>query len=388
MTKHTELYDLLEISPTASDDDIKKAYKKLAIKYHPDKNKDSNATEMFQKISNAFQILSDPDKRRRYDQFGLDAVNNNNSGGVNPHDILSQMFGGAFNMGQQQKKAMRINHQLDFNGLFTESEFTINYQRDCKCNSCEGTGYTDKISRKCKKCNGAKVITNVQQMGMHIIQQTMPCNVCNGTGKSKATDSNDKCIKCNDGISKESFNYKIKLPINFITNPQIVLSGKGPYVDGSYIDLVIVLSLPLPDKWSINNNKLVYTLDVPLEDLLTGVKQVFNHPSGKKLVFNILGKDNNILDPTKIYNLSRYGPYENGELTNMYLKINVVYPKKIIYDTTKSFSKQSLYEGFTQKELPKITLTNIEKIDLHNLNTVYTEQEESQNDKQPECRQQ
>jgi DnaJ-class molecular chaperone len=132
MNKNNKLYEILEIDRSASLHTIKKAYRKLATKYHPDRNKDPDAEEKFKEISHAYEILSDPEKRARYDQFGEENGMNNT---MNPFDFF---------MGQQRKQTTHHIHKLSLKDYFTKSSVQIKIPRKKDCNACDSTGFADK----------------------------------------------------------------------------------------------------------------------------------------------------------------------------------------------------------------------------------------------------
>lgn len=184
MVRETELYDQLEVAPNASTDDIIKSFRKLAMKYHPDKNPDPAAAEKFKAISAAREILSDPEKREMYDNFGMDAFKGGPGGGpgMSPEDIFGRFgfsFGGMggmpnmAGMGRGQRTPVEvIDITCTLEELYTGVTKDVTFKRKRCCKFCEGTGSkTKKAPMKCPECNGqgAKVIT--QMMGPGLFQQ-------------------------------------------------------------------------------------------------------------------------------------------------------------------------------------------------------------------------
>jgi DnaJ family protein A protein 2 len=224
MSDKKDLYSILEISKTASDDEIKKAYKKSALKHHPDRNPNNpEATAKFQEVGKAFATLGDPEKRKRYDQFGvIDGENDGNGGmpaGMNPFDIFQNMFGGngggmggmggmPFNIfgggmqqngGGQQRNAKSADKKITLNLSLTDvykgKTIPIDFSKIICCDSCEGCGAFNKDCIKtCKACNGQGRIVRMMQMGPMIQQTVQPCGNCSGKGKS--VEAGKECVKC------------------------------------------------------------------------------------------------------------------------------------------------------------------------------------------------
>ena len=234
--KKDDLYNILDIQKTASDDEIKKAYKKAALKHHPDRNPDNKeeATAKFQKVGKAFATLGDPEKRKRYDQFGVIDGENDGSGGggmpggMNPFDIFQNMFGGGGmpgmsggfpgmpggfpgmggmfggNQGGQggqgqprngkgQDKKITINISLI--DVYKGKSIPIDFNRVICCDSCNGCGAQNKdCIKQCKGCNGQGRIVRMLQSGNMIQQIVQACGQCGGKGKS--VDSGKECVKC------------------------------------------------------------------------------------------------------------------------------------------------------------------------------------------------
>ena len=147
----------------ASETDIKKAYRNLAKKYHPDKNKEAGAEEKFKKISHAYNILSDPDKKRNYDQFGPEGIDEGMAAsGFDPFNI--------FNMHARGPSMMHMTHEITLEDYFTKKYTKVLIPKNKKCESCNATGFTDKIVHVCKECNGTGKITHSVRQGPAIFQ--------------------------------------------------------------------------------------------------------------------------------------------------------------------------------------------------------------------------
>ena len=269
-----DYYEVLGVSKDASESDIKKAYRKAAMKYHPDKFSNSsdaekkNAEEKFKEINEAYEILSDPQKKAAYDQYGHAAFENGAggtgaggfSGGFSGFgngqgfdfddlgDIFGSFFGGGGRSRSQGPKVnqgddLRYNLTLTLEEVANGVEKEIKYKRDGKCKSCHGSGAEAGSHMKtCTKCNGSGHIRMQQRsiFGMQVM--TQECDVCHGTGKvpEKA------CSHCHGtGIEHETVTRKIKIPAGVETGQRLVVrdGGNAGRNDGIYGDLYIFITV-------------------------------------------------------------------------------------------------------------------------------------------------
>lgn len=243
MADKRDYYEVLGVERTASDDDIKRAFKRLAIKYHPDRNKEADAGEKFREINEAYQVLSDPDKRQAYDAGGFDAVNNSYGGGGGPGfnpfgdgadfaDIFETIFGGAGGGGRsrqrrksgpvpQRGRDMRVVIDLTLEEAVKGITKDIKLNVLSECPECHGEGTKDPKSRKtCPHCHGSGVL--VQSTGLFQVQRT--CTYCNGEG----TIISKPCKRCNGaGRIMQPKTVTIKIPGGLDTGQYVTLAGEG-----------------------------------------------------------------------------------------------------------------------------------------------------------------
>src|SRR5690606_10336766 len=225
-----DYYDVLGVSRTADQAEIKSAYRKLAIKYHPDKNPDNKeAEEKFKEAAEAYEVLSNPEKRQRYDQFGhagTGGAGGFSGGSMNMEDIFSQfgdIFGGGspfesfFGGGQQRGGRrvargtnLRIKVKLNLNEIANGAEKKIKVHKELICSTCDGSGARDKSSfHSCKTCGGAGSVRRVTNTILGQMQTTSTCPSCNGEG----IEITAKCSSCHgSGLVRGEETITINIP--------------------------------------------------------------------------------------------------------------------------------------------------------------------------------
>ena len=233
-----DLYNILGVAKTASQDDIKKAFRKLAMKYHPDRNPDNReeAEAKFKEAKAAYDILSDEQKRATYDRYGYDAVSGNGGGGFGGFgaggfnadvfgDIFGDIFGGGRNRGgtRQQARGHDLAYELDLSleEAVNGGEKRIRIPTYVRCKTCSGTGATEKsVKRNCPGCGGTGQIR--MQQGFFSIAQ--PCPQCGGKGQI----IENPCTDCHgDGRVKQQKTLNVNIPAGVDTGDRIRLSGEG-----------------------------------------------------------------------------------------------------------------------------------------------------------------
>ena len=239
-----DYYEILGVSKSASDDEIKKAYRKLAIKFHPDKNPDDKGAEdKFKEAAEAYEILSNPEKRQRYNQFGHAGVGGASQGGgggygggMNMDDIFSQFgdifggggFGGGSRGGGGRRVVrgsnLRIKVKLNLQEVAKGAEKKLKVNKFVSCGTCKGSGAKNGQFDTCKLCNGSGVQVRTQQTFLGAMQTQTTCSGCNGEGKTVK----DKCNTCHgDGIVRAEEVITINIPAGVAEGMQLSVGGKG-----------------------------------------------------------------------------------------------------------------------------------------------------------------
>jgi DnaJ-class molecular chaperone len=299
-------YTILGISKNASQEEIKKSYRKLALKHHPDKN--PNDEDKFKKISEAYSVLSDPEQRKKYDMGGIDFSRIFQQGGMNPFDMFNSMFNQRQSSSQPKKNRDYImNLNITLKQIAQNKKLKISYERKSKCIDCNGTclkkGYSLK---KCNICDGKGTIKENVRLGPLNLQKDIVCGYCKG--KCTVFPSKSKCEKCNGNGIIISQKQVVINTIECYENKFLKFLNFGDFfIDTkSYSDLIIKMNITNVEPYTLDNNNLILHMNISLKDSIFGNTWTICHPTGE--IFDIDNlKVAKFLDPTKTYILKNKG---------------------------------------------------------------------------------
>ena len=273
---NTEYYDRLGVSKDASQDEIKRAYRKMSKKYHPDINKEPGAEEKYKEVQEAYETLSDDQKRAAYDQYGPDGANGfggqGSFGGFDGgagfggfEDIFSSFFGGGATRNPnapRQGDDLQYRVNLSFEEAVFGAEKEIHYNREVTCKTCSGSGAKPGTSPvTCGRCHGQGVINVDTQTPLGMMRRQVTCDVCHGTGQ----EIKEPCQTCHGtGHEKQSHKVSVKIPAGVETGQQIRLAGQGEagFNGGPYGDLFVVINVNPSDKFTRDGSTIYYTLNI------------------------------------------------------------------------------------------------------------------------------
>lgn len=288
-----DYYEVLGVAKSANADEIKKAYRKAAIQYHPDKNPgNKEAEEKFKEAAEAYDVLSNQDKRARYDQFGHAGMNGSSAssggyggggfgGGFSMEDIFSQfgdIFGGHFGGGGGGRGGQRVNRGSDLRikVKLTLKEIATGVTKKLKinklvaCDQCGGSGAKDSNSfTTCTTCSGSGYVTQVVNTFFGRTQSTTACPTCGGQGKTIT----DKCSKCKgEGTIRGEEVVEIKIPAGVGEGMQLAVSGKGNAArhGGVNGDLLVLIEEERNPNFVRDGNDLIYNLNITVPTALLG----------------------------------------------------------------------------------------------------------------------
>jgi molecular chaperone DnaJ len=297
-----DFYDVLGVTKSASAEEIKKAYRKMAIKYHPDKNPgDKEAEDNFKEAAEAYEILSNAEKKQRYDHYGHAGVGGASGGGgggyggggMNMEDIFSQfgdIFGNSgggggspfdsfFGGGGQQTRGgrrvakgsnLRIKVKLTLEEIANGTEKKIKVNKQVSCKTCDGTGAKDKSSvSTCKTCGGSGAVRRVTNTILGQMQTSSTCPTCNGSGQQITS----KCTVCHgEGTTRGEETISINIPAGVSDGMQLSMSGKGNAAPNGGVpgDLIILIEETPHESLKREGNNVVYDLHVSIVDAALG----------------------------------------------------------------------------------------------------------------------
>jgi DnaJ family protein A protein 2 len=377
--KKDDFYEVLGVTKTSNEDDIKKAYKTLAKKYHPDKNLgDEAAAEKFKQISNAYEILSDPKKKQIYDQFGHEGLEGGGGAGADPQAFFQRMFGGqggnpfggmgGFGGMQEEEEnapAMVLRHNVTLEEIFQKKTCKASFPRSVKCTDCDCTGFTDKTDRKCKECKGAGKVNQRVQHGPMIMMQQAVCPSCRGSKKDKSVDKGLQCPKCKGvGVKSEQSTVEFEAPGDILKSNQMVMHEKGSYHEQSkkYGPLVIQFGVKMsPGFGTTSDRKLVHTIKISFAETVCGFNKIIKHPSGKNIL--ITSKPGKIISPNYIYILPDLGFPGRFKNDPMYITFDITYPDTIKFESSKNMNVDTVLNAFGGKGSADPTKKECDKAD-------------------------
>lgn len=349
----TKLYDTLGVSKTATDSEIRKAYRKLALENHPDKNPGKNTEEKFKEISKAYDVLKDPEKRKQYDTFGLEAVNQSGPDMGSPFDMFNDIFGGMGGMGgfpgmpghsrtrRFKRGKDRVEQiELSLEDFYNCKPLNIKLRKQTVCDSCRGTGAQNPDDiQKCDTCDGSGVILKIQTLGPGLITQSQTqCNKCNGKGKRNI--KNSKCDMCvGKGIINEKKAVKIELKPGMRSGEKVKFTGEAnqsPDLD-EYGDLIIIINCKSHPDFIRKNDDLYVTKRIYLTEALCGTKIKVVHLDGRELFIEYSG----VIKPGQRFVVQDEGMPCNGnkEFGNLYITFEIDFPNVLGEEHKKYISK-------------------------------------------------
>jgi molecular chaperone DnaJ len=334
----SDLYQILGIERNSDDETIKKAYKKLAIQLHPDKNKASDAEDKFKQVQNAYSILSDPEKRQIYNRDGLEGLNNIGSGPTNfPFPDIFQSFFGRDNFfggnnfnpfndmrnnGRIQKKDIHIKIPLTYEEIYLGCSKTVKINYLKKCIKCDGGGGS---KRKCEECKGSGTIRTMKRMGIAVIANVIPCNKCSGTGEIILI----KCMTCNGKCNLEmTKDLIVEIPAGIKQEHIIMKENGGHEMKDTVSDLKLSIEELPHSFYKRETNDLKCKIHISLLEALIGYEREFTLLDGRKIKY----ETREITKPrTKLY-LRGYGmPNINKTDTNgdLICNVSIDFPNKL-----------------------------------------------------------
>lgn len=329
---NTKFYKLLEVDKNATYDEIKKAYRKKALKEHPDRGGDK---EKFQEIQQAYEVLSDKEKRDVYDKYGEDGLKEGGGGG-GMDDLISSMFGMGGGRRPQQagpKKGKPVMHpvKLTLEEIYSGKVTKLAINRDRICGSCNGVGGKEGAVQKCEGCKGRGIVMRMTMIGPGMYTQSQgPCEDCRGQGE--VIDEKNKCKTCNGKkVVKEKKVIEANIDKGTPNNFQYTFHGEADEYPGTEPGDVIIVAQEQPHKkFKRKGADLLMEKQISLHEAMTGVDFVVTHLDGVKI--RIRNDPGEVIKPDDLKTVIGKGlPFHKKafECGNLYIIFKVSFPDSL-----------------------------------------------------------
>lgn len=334
---NSRYYDLLHVDKNASDQEIKKAHRKLALKLHPDKGGDP---EKFKEINEAYECLKDPKKKQIYDEYGEEAAKEGGPPGGGMNDLFSSMFGGGGGRQRGPRKGEDVIHRLEvgLKDFYMGCSKKFSLKRPVQCTTCDGTGDKSRSNSTCEKCHGTGVETVMRQVGPGMITQMQrKCSKCGGKGKT--IRPGDECRLCGgDGLIQEKKTFEVVLDKGSPDEHKVTLRGEAgcsePGMEPG--DLIFVFTQEKSDDDNFKrqgNDILIMKYEISLKQAICRTEIQVRHLDGR--VLNIQRPAGSTVAPgqwiaVREEGMPRHGqPFMKG---NLYIRFEIVIPQQMPAD--------------------------------------------------------
>ncbi|CAF2120700.1 hypothetical protein BRARA_C00985 [Brassica rapa] len=361
---NTKFYEILGVPKTASPEDLKKAYKKAAIKNHPDKGGDP---EKFKELGEAYGVLSDPEKREIYDQYGEDGLKEGMSDRHDPFDIFSSFFG---RNERRQRRGEDVVHPLrvSLEDLYLGTTKKLSLSRNALCSKCNGKGSKSGASLKCGGCQGKGMKVSIRQIGPGMIQQMQHvCQDCKGTGQT--TNDRDRCPQCKgDKVIPEKKVLDVAVEKGMQNSQKITFRGQADEAPDTVTgDIVFVIQQKEHPKFKRKGDDLFVEHTLSLTEALCGFQFVLTHLDARQLL--IKSSPGEVVKPDSYKAISDEGmpihqrPFMKGKL---YIHFTVEFPESLSRDQTKAF--EAVLPKPAKSAMSDMEIDECEETTLHEVN--------------------
>lgn len=366
MASKRDYYEVLEVQRNAQAEEIKKAYRKIAMKYHPDRNPgDKQAEEKFKEAAEAYEVLSNPEKRAKYDRFGHNAFGPGRGGGdfgggMNMEDIFSQFgdifgdsvfgnfFGGGGRSGGRRSRGvrgsnLRVRIKLNYEEIAKGATKTIKVKKYVTCSQCHGNGAKDNNSMQtCHTCGGSGQVRRVQHTFLGQMQTVTTCPECNGEG----TTITNKCPQCKgEGRVYGEENITIDIPAGVSEGMQLSMSGKGNMGErgGAPGDLIILIEEEKHPQLQREGNNVAFDLYISFTDAVFGTQTEVPTIDGRAKIKIPAGTQSG-----KIFRLKGKGfpSLDSHAKGDQLIQVNVWTPQKISDEEKTALESLSHSDNF------------------------------------------
>lgn len=359
-----DYYEVLEVAKTANADEIKKSYRKVAMRYHPDRNPGDKAAEnKFKEAAEAYEVLSDPDKRAQYDRYGHNAFSQGRGstggfGGMNADDIFSHfsdIFGEGFFGGGSGRRSsgtrqrgtrgtnLRVKIKLNYEEIAKGASKTIKVKKEVPCTTCNASGAKDKGSvQTCGTCNGTGQVRRVQQTFLGQMQTVTTCSTCNGEGQTITS----KCSTCKgEGRVYGEEMITIDIPAGVQEGMQLSLSGRGNAGSrgGANGDLIVLIEEEAHPHLHRDGLNVAYNLHITFPDAIFGTQSEIPTIDGKAKIKIPPGTQSGKIFRLKGKGFPSVNSYEKGD---QLIHVNIWTPQEVSQDEKEMLEKMQKSQNF------------------------------------------
>nr|P42824.1 RecName: Full=DnaJ protein homolog 2; Flags: Precursor [Allium ampeloprasum]CAA54720.1 LDJ2 [Allium ampeloprasum] len=373
---NTKYYEVLGVSKNATPEDLKKAYRKAAIKNHPDKGGDP---EKFKEIGQAYEVLNDPEKREIYDQYGEEGLKEGMGGGGgvhDPFDIFQSFFGGGgfggggSSRGRRQRRGEDVVHPLkvSLEDLYNGTSKKLSLSRNVLCTKCKGKGSKSGASMNCASCQGSGMKVSIRQLGPGMIQQMQhPCNECKGTGEM--ISDKDRCPQCKgEKVVQQKKVLEVHVEKGMQNGQKITFPGEADEAPDTVTgDIVFVLQQKEHPKFKRKGDDLFYEHSLSLTEALCGFQFVLTHLDNRQLL--IKSNPGEVIKPDQFKGINDEGmpmyqrPFMRGKL---YIHFSVDFPDSLTPDQCKAL--ESVLPSRNASRLTDMEIDECEETTMHDVN--------------------
>ncbi|XP_021812409.1 dnaJ protein homolog 2-like [Prunus avium] len=370
---NTKYYGVLGVSKNANADELKKAYKKAAIKNHPDKGGDP---EKFKELAQAYEVLSDPEKREIYDQYGEDGLKEGAGGGStshNPFDLFEAFLNPRYRSHvRRQKQGEDVVHTLrvSLEDLYNGTTKKLSLSRNILCLKCKGKGSKSGTSGRCYGCQGTGMKITTRSIGLGMIQQMQHvCPECQGSGE--VISERDKCPPCKGNkVTQEKKVKDVHVEKGMENGQKIVFEGQADEATDTITgDIVFVLQLKEHAKFKRKLDDLYVEHTLNLTEALCGFQFVLTHLDGRRLL--VKSNPGEVIKPGQSKAINDEGmphyqrPFMKG---NLFIHFNVEFPDSGILSPDQSRNLRTVLSPKPSKHLTDMELDECEETTMHDVN--------------------
>ncbi|KAK9061367.1 hypothetical protein SSX86_018548 [Deinandra increscens subsp. villosa] len=375
---NTKYYEILGVPKNAAQDDLKKAYRKAAIKNHPDKGGDP---EKFKELAQAYEVLSDPEKREIYDEYGEDALKEGmggGGGGHDPFDIFQSFFGGSpfggggggSSRGRRQRRGEDVVHPLkvSLEDLYNGTSKKLSLSRNVICSKCKGKGSKSGASMTCAGCQGSGMKVSIRHLGPSMIQQMQhPCNECKGTGET--INDKDRCAQCKgEKVVQEKKVLEVHVEKGMQNGQKITFPGEADEAPDTVTgDIVFVLQQKEHPKFKRKGDDIFVEHTLNLTEALCGFQFILTHLDNRQLL--IKSQPGEVVKPDQFKAINDEGmpmygrPFMRGKL---YIHFTVEFPESLSPEQCKAL--EAVLPPKPSMDMTDMELDECEETTLHDVN--------------------